>query len=82
LLGDNSTGKTSLLDALAIAVGVWLVNPPDTTLANSKRNILTSHCCKTHRFKTLSNSLPLKRPTEKRRSLTPTFSPAILSLAN
>lgn len=42
LLGDNGTGKTSLLDALAIAAGIWLVNPPDTTLASSKRNILTS----------------------------------------
>lgn len=41
LVGDNGTGKTSLLDALAIAAGVWLVNPPDTTLVNSKRNILT-----------------------------------------
>ena len=40
LVGDNGTGKTSLLDALAIAAGVWLVNPPDTTLANSGRNIL------------------------------------------
>lgn len=42
LVGDNGTGKTSLLDALAIAAGVWLVNSPDTTLTNSKRNILTS----------------------------------------
>lgn len=42
LVGDNGTGKTSLLDALAIAAGVWLVDTPDTTLSNSKRNILTS----------------------------------------
>ncbi|MEM8639924.1 MAG: AAA family ATPase [Cyanobacteria bacterium P01_G01_bin.54] len=42
LVGDNGTGKTSLLDALAIAAGIWLVNPPDSTLVNSKRNILTS----------------------------------------
>ncbi|MGL4498127.1 MAG: AAA family ATPase [Planktothrix sp.] len=40
LIGDNGAGKTSLLDALAIAAGVWLVNPPDSTLSNSKRNIL------------------------------------------
>ncbi|MCT7983060.1 AAA family ATPase [Laspinema sp. A4] len=40
LIGDNGTGKTSLLDALAIAAGVWLVSPPDSTLSNSKRNIL------------------------------------------
>ena len=42
LVGDNGTGKTSILDALAIASGVWLVNVPDSTLNNSRRNILTS----------------------------------------
>jgi predicted ATP-binding protein involved in virulence len=40
LVGDNGAGKTSVLDALAIAAGVWLVHPPDSTLANSGRNIL------------------------------------------
>ncbi len=42
LVGDNGTGKTTLLDALAIAAGVWLVNSPDSTLNNSRRNILLS----------------------------------------
>jgi predicted ATP-binding protein involved in virulence len=42
LVGDNGTGKTTILDALAIAAGVWLVNSPDTTLNNSRRNILSS----------------------------------------
>lgn len=42
LIGDNGTGKTSILDALAIAAGVWLVNSPDTTLNYSRRNILRS----------------------------------------
>ena len=42
LVGDNGTGKTSILDALAIAAGVWLVRSPDTTLNNSRRNILRS----------------------------------------
>ena len=42
LVGDNGTGKTTLLDALAISAGVWLVNSPDTTLNNSRRNILLS----------------------------------------
>ncbi|MBK4732794.1 AAA family ATPase [Oxynema sp. CENA135] len=42
LIGDNSTGKTTLLDALAISAGVWLVNEPDSSLSTSKRNILTS----------------------------------------
>ncbi len=41
LVGDNGTGKTTILDALAIAAGIWLVNPPDTILNNSRRNILT-----------------------------------------
>jgi predicted ATP-binding protein involved in virulence len=40
LVGDNGAGKTSVLDALAIAAGIWLVKPPDSTLANSGRNIL------------------------------------------
>jgi predicted ATP-binding protein involved in virulence len=42
LVGDNGTGKTTILDALAIAAGIWLVNSPDTTLNNSRRNILPS----------------------------------------
>jgi predicted ATP-binding protein involved in virulence len=40
LVGDNGTGKTTILDALAIAAGVWLVNAPDSTLSSSGRNIL------------------------------------------
>ena len=42
LVGDNGTGKTTILDALGIAAGIWLVNSPDTTLNNSRRNILPS----------------------------------------
>jgi predicted ATP-binding protein involved in virulence len=42
LVGDNGMGKTTLLDALAISAGIWLVNSPDTTLNNSRRNILPS----------------------------------------
>ena len=41
-VGDNGTGKTSVLDALAIAAAVWLVDPPDSILANSGRNITPS----------------------------------------
>ncbi len=40
LVGDNGSGKTSILDALAVAMGIWLVRPPDTEVSNSKRNIL------------------------------------------
>ena len=40
LVGENGSGKTSVLDALAVAAGIWLVEPPDSTLANSGRNIL------------------------------------------
>jgi predicted ATP-binding protein involved in virulence len=40
LVGDNGTGKTTILDALAIAAGIWLVNYPDSKLSTSGRNIL------------------------------------------
>ena len=40
LVGDNGAGKTTILDALAVAAGIWLVKPPDSMLANSGRNIL------------------------------------------
>jgi len=42
LVGENGAGKTSLLDALAVAGAVWLVDPPDTELQGSGRNILPS----------------------------------------
>ena len=42
LVGDNGAGKTTMLDALAVAAGIWLVKPPDSTLAGSGRNILPS----------------------------------------
>ena len=40
LVGDNGSGKSSLLDALAVAMGIWLVKPPDSELLNSRRGIL------------------------------------------
>src|SRR5271168_146874 len=42
LIGENGAGKTSVLDALAVALGVWLVEPPDSTLSNSRRGIYPS----------------------------------------
>lgn len=39
LIGENGAGKTSVLDAIAVALGVWLVEPPDSTLINSRRGI-------------------------------------------
>jgi predicted ATP-binding protein involved in virulence len=42
LVGENGAGKTTILDALAVAAGLWLVKPPDTMLLNSGRNILKS----------------------------------------
>ncbi|MCA9208873.1 MAG: AAA family ATPase, partial [Planctomycetales bacterium] len=39
LVGENGSGKTSLLDALAVALGVWLLDVPDSEIANSQRPI-------------------------------------------
>jgi predicted ATP-binding protein involved in virulence len=41
-VGDNGSGKTSVLDALAVAAGVWLRFPPDSSLASSRREIVGS----------------------------------------
>jgi predicted ATP-binding protein involved in virulence len=40
LVGENGAGKTTVLDALAVAAGVWLLDPPDSILINSGREIL------------------------------------------
>jgi predicted ATP-binding protein involved in virulence len=42
LVGENGSGKTSILDALSVALGVWLTDVPDSTLANSRRPIYLS----------------------------------------
>ena len=42
LVGENGSGKTTVLDALAVSLGIWLVKAPDTSLYNSGRNILTT----------------------------------------
>lgn len=39
LVGDNGSGKTSVLDALAVAAAIWLVEAPDSTLVDSGRII-------------------------------------------
>lgn len=39
LVGDNGAGKTTVLDALAVAAGIWLAKPPDSALVNSGRSI-------------------------------------------
>lgn len=38
--GINGAGKTSILDGLAVALGIWLAEPPDAKLVPSKRSIL------------------------------------------
>ncbi len=39
LIGEKGTGKTSILDALAVALGVWLEKVPESLLANSYRHL-------------------------------------------
>jgi len=39
LIGENGSGKTTVLDAAAVALGVWLVEVPDALLANSRRSL-------------------------------------------
>ena len=39
LIGENGSGKTSILDAAAVALGVWLERVPDSLLANSHRRL-------------------------------------------
>jgi len=39
LIGENGAGKTSILDAAAVALGVWLERVPDSLLANSHRRL-------------------------------------------
>lgn len=39
LIGENGSGKTTILDALAVAIGVWLEQKPDSSLANSHRRL-------------------------------------------
>ena len=39
LIGANGVGKTSILDAAAVALGIWLERPPDSLLANSHRRL-------------------------------------------
>ncbi|MDP1561346.1 MAG: AAA family ATPase [Pirellulaceae bacterium] len=39
LIGENGSGKTTILDALAVAMGVWLERKPDSLLANSHRRL-------------------------------------------
>lgn len=40
LVGENGTGKTTVLDALAVAAGIWLVDVPDSTFWSSRRRIM------------------------------------------
>ena len=42
LVGENGAGKTTVLDALAVAAAIWLVDAPDSMLLNSRRKIMRS----------------------------------------
>lgn len=39
LIGENGVGKTSILDGVAVALGVWLEKVPDSLLVNSRRRL-------------------------------------------
>ena len=39
-VGENGSGKSSVLDALAVAASIWLFDPPDSTLSRSRRDYL------------------------------------------
>lgn len=39
LIGENCAGKTTILDAAAVALGVWLERVPDSLLSNSRRRL-------------------------------------------
>ena len=39
LIGENGSGKTTILDAAAVALGVWLEKVPDSMLASSRRSL-------------------------------------------
>lgn len=41
-VGENGTGKTAVLDALAVAASVWLVSGPEPGMVRSGRNIRKS----------------------------------------
>ena len=43
LIGENGSGKTSILDALAIACGVWLYEVPDKNAHNSRVLLSEEH---------------------------------------
>lgn len=43
LIGENGSGKTSILEALAIACGVWLYEVPDPKTANSRVPLQDRH---------------------------------------
>ncbi|MEY2726024.1 MAG: hypothetical protein RLZZ458_1891 [Planctomycetota bacterium] len=64
LVGENGAGKTSILDALAIAAGIWLVDPPDSMLANSRRNILPHEIRLEPQIKPERTQFIEKRPVE------------------
>jgi predicted ATP-binding protein involved in virulence len=42
LIGENGTGKTSILDAAAVALSVWLEKVPDSLLASCYRHLTTN----------------------------------------
>lgn len=42
LIGENGSGKTTILDAAAVALGVWLERVPDSSLARRPQRLMKS----------------------------------------
>ena len=43
LIGQNGAGKTSYLEALAIAAGIWLYDVPEKKIKNSRMSLTNKH---------------------------------------
>src|SRR5436305_6192925 len=62
LVGENGSGKTSLLDALAVAASIWLIEVPDSTIVGSGRIILPNEIRLEPEIKGVRTQFNVRRP--------------------